>query len=307
MPIRLAPMPIGHMMDMVWLEDFVALERERSVSGAARLRNVTQPAFSRRVRALESWVGARLFDRSARGVALTAAGEVFARGAPELLGQMRALRMRTRDAGRGAVQTLRFAATQTLSFTFFPDFLRRADHLDLGHVQLNTANMATCEEIMRQGGAEFLLCHGHPGVAMPFAGDLPFRTVGRDRLVAVQGRRADGTAPVPQAGAGPWPYLAYGDATGIGRILAASEAELLRGVDRETVFTSHLSAALRQLACDGAGMAWLPLTLIADDLEAGRLQRLFDPARDIEIDILLFRASDLGDTAQLFWDSVREL
>ena len=39
-------------MDHKWLEDFLALARERSFSRAAELRHVTQPQFSRRIRAL---------------------------------------------------------------------------------------------------------------------------------------------------------------------------------------------------------------------------------------------------------------
>ena len=40
-------------MDHKWLEDFIALARERSFSRAAEQRHVTQPQFSRRIRALE--------------------------------------------------------------------------------------------------------------------------------------------------------------------------------------------------------------------------------------------------------------
>ena len=40
-------------VDHKWLEDFIALARERSFSRAAEQRHVTQPQFSRRIRALE--------------------------------------------------------------------------------------------------------------------------------------------------------------------------------------------------------------------------------------------------------------
>ena len=44
-------------MDFRWLEDALILIEERNLSRAAARRNVTQPAFSRRIRALEDWVG----------------------------------------------------------------------------------------------------------------------------------------------------------------------------------------------------------------------------------------------------------
>jgi DNA-binding transcriptional LysR family regulator len=51
-------------MEFIWLEDFLALVDSGSFSRTAELRHVTQPAFSRRIRALERWVGVNLFERN---------------------------------------------------------------------------------------------------------------------------------------------------------------------------------------------------------------------------------------------------
>lgn len=51
-------------MDLKHLEDFVSLCDTRSFSRSAAARNVTQSAFSRRIQALETWLGAALIDRS---------------------------------------------------------------------------------------------------------------------------------------------------------------------------------------------------------------------------------------------------
>ena len=61
-------------MDTKWLEDFVSLAETRSFSRSAQSRHVTQPAFSRRIQALEAWAGADLVDRSIYPTRLTAAG-----------------------------------------------------------------------------------------------------------------------------------------------------------------------------------------------------------------------------------------
>ena len=45
-------------MDTRWLEDVLALLEEGTLNRAAARRNVTQPAFSRRIRAFEDWIGA---------------------------------------------------------------------------------------------------------------------------------------------------------------------------------------------------------------------------------------------------------
>lgn len=50
-------------MELVWLLDFVTLAECSVFSRAAEIRNVTQPAFTRRIKKLEYAVGTVLFDR----------------------------------------------------------------------------------------------------------------------------------------------------------------------------------------------------------------------------------------------------
>src|SRR3954466_7220774 len=64
-------------MNLVWLEDFLALASTGNFSRAAEARNTSQPAFSRRIRGLEEWIGADLFDRSTQPARLTETGEWF--------------------------------------------------------------------------------------------------------------------------------------------------------------------------------------------------------------------------------------
>jgi len=61
-------------LELVWLEDLSALAEYGSFVRAAEARHVTQPAFSRRVRSLENWMGVELFVRTPQGATLTEAG-----------------------------------------------------------------------------------------------------------------------------------------------------------------------------------------------------------------------------------------
>jgi len=56
---------------------FLALARERSLSGAARALNVDHATVGRRLAAFEAELGAKLFDRSPDGFALTAVGRTI--------------------------------------------------------------------------------------------------------------------------------------------------------------------------------------------------------------------------------------
>ena len=59
------------------LRDFVAIARSKSARSAARSLGLTQPALTRSLQELELEIGASLFERHARGMTLTTAGERF--------------------------------------------------------------------------------------------------------------------------------------------------------------------------------------------------------------------------------------
>lgn len=66
------------------LRYFWAVAKEGSVAAAAKRLRVTQPTISGQIRALESVLGHRLFERSGRGLALTDAGRLVFRFADDI-------------------------------------------------------------------------------------------------------------------------------------------------------------------------------------------------------------------------------
>jgi LysR family transcriptional regulator, hypochlorite-specific transcription factor HypT len=82
-------------MDTTWFEDFLAVLEEGGFTRAAERRAVSQPAFSRRIKALEDWVGANRFDRTTHSVSLTAAGERLRPAAEEILRRLQIARLST--------------------------------------------------------------------------------------------------------------------------------------------------------------------------------------------------------------------
>lgn len=293
-------------MDTTWLEDFLMLAEQRSFSRAADSRNVTQPAFSRRIRALEDWVGAALFTRGAQGAVLTPAGACLRPLAEEMIRGLQRARRETRAVGERERATLSIAATHALSFTFFPGWVRKHVRFDtLGALNLISDSMEGCEQVMLGGEVHFLLCHHHAAAPMRFeAGRFESCAVGSDVLVPVCSPDALGQPlwPLPGASDRPPRLLAYSQASGLGRILAAHPAgKGQQGV--EPAFTSHLAATLMVMAREGHGIAWLPLTLAGDDLAGERLVRAGAEGFDIPIEIRLFRAADYrNDAADELWD-----
>lgn len=300
-------------MELTWLEDFLALAECGNFSRAAEGRNLTQPAFSRRIRALEDWVGTPLFDRATQPVGLTEAGRRFRPFADETVRRLLQGRDEARLAGEVAAASLRFAATHALSLTFFPTWLRalegRAENAArLGTIHLVSDSMQACEQVMLQGQAQFLLCHAHPAAPSRLDG-AAFRSarVGQDVLVPVTAPRDDG-GPLHGLAGGALPHLAYSPESGMGRIVRAAQGNFSVPLRLETVFTSHLAAVLRTLARDGRGVAWLPESLIADDLARGTLVRAGDGAWDIAVEVRLFRPrARQSPAAEAFWTLAAEL
>ncbi|EBQ1999305.1 LysR family transcriptional regulator, partial [Salmonella enterica] len=77
-----------HNIETKWLYDFLTLEKCRNFSQAAIIRNVSQPAFSRRIRALEHAVGVELFNRQVSPLQLSEQGKIFHSQVRHLLQQL---------------------------------------------------------------------------------------------------------------------------------------------------------------------------------------------------------------------------
>ncbi|MES2050781.1 MAG: LysR substrate-binding domain-containing protein [Pseudomonadota bacterium] len=68
-------------MKLHHLRDFLAIVEKESISAAAKYLGIAQPSLSRSIRELEKELGVPLFERHARGAALTQMGKVFAKRA----------------------------------------------------------------------------------------------------------------------------------------------------------------------------------------------------------------------------------
>ena len=83
------------------LEVFCLVVEERSVTRAAEALLIAQPAVSAQLRALESWVGARMFQRQGNRLVLTEAGERTYRWARGVLAGAAAIRREVGDLANG--------------------------------------------------------------------------------------------------------------------------------------------------------------------------------------------------------------
>ncbi|RJE89300.1 LysR family transcriptional regulator [Paracoccus onubensis] len=289
-------------MEIKWLEDFVSLVDTSSFSRAAEQRNVTQPAFSRRIKQLETWLGTILISRATLPPELTLAGQQFLPVARETIRTYYGLRETLGpSAGPGLI---RFAALHTLTVTVFPEWLGKLQTEgrsfptsllpDRGGIEANLDALVADE-------ADFFLTYAHPIV--PFHLDrsrFPYLTIAGDRLIPLAApllHTDTGTLP----GKGildravtsgiQIPYLSYGlnSFFGIALLrLLAQRASFRKRVTHENT----ISAGLMSMAISGAGLCWLPERLVHEDMRAGRLVPASDDSRwTLDLDVRLYRHS----------------
>lgn len=281
-------------MNLVWLEDFLALAATGNFSRAAEARHTSQPAFSRRIRGLEEWLGCDLFDRTSQPARLTATGEWFRPVAEELLARIGRLPSEARAVAELNATTLRLAATHALSFTFVPRWLQSLEaHTVQGSIRLLSDVLARCEALLEEGQVQFIVAHARAGLD---ARDVPSIVVGHDMLLPVRAPAAPKSA-----------LLQFSEESGLGRILRQELGGDLNAL--HPVFTAHLASVLKSMALDAKGMAWLPLSLIQDDLDSGRLQDAAGPENwRVPLEIRLYRSTAaLSAHAEGFWRAASEL
>lgn len=207
-------------MDISLLEDFLELARELNFSRAAENRNMTQPAFSRRIKALERTIQTPLVLRTTRQATLTSAGKAFQPRAEAIVRMYFDARLEVLEAAGLAQRSLNLAVTHALSYTFVPRWLLQVGGpSEIGALSMVSDTHRQCVRLMQNGDVSFFICH--KGFAN--AVDLPdkqfkFHPIGSDRLVPLCAPDANGD-PLWTLGSdgADVPFIAYASASGLDR------------------------------------------------------------------------------------------
>ena len=299
-------------MEAKWLEDFLSVARTGSFSLSAAERHITQSAFSRRIKSLEQWVGVALIDRSSYPTRLTAAGQRLQATAREATASLLNTRQELRHEAGAGRRRLRIAIQHSLASGFLARWLAtlplaRDDLL----TQVRADNLHDCVRGLEEGGVDLLVCYTHPGLPLELSAErYPSLSLARDVLTPVSKAGADGRPmhALRQGAAGAVPWLSYSADAQLGRMaaLALDTAEPPLAV--HCVFESALVEALRATALEGLGVAWLPGSLIAEDLNQKRLVRAGPASLDVPLRVRVFaERSLLSGRLQGLWECARRL
>jgi len=262
-------------METKWLEDFVSLAETRSFSRSAQLRHVTQPAFSRRIQALEAWAGVDLVDRSSYPTRLTPAGETLYAQSLEMLQALQSTRAMLRgqsSAGQGLIE---FAVPHTLAFTFFPAWVTHLRET-FGPIRSRLIALNVHDAVMRlmEGGCDLLIAYHHPAQPLQLDAErYEMVTLGQEVLAPYVKPDAQGQPlfRLPGRPTQPLPYLGYAPGAYLGRMTDWLIQHAGTAIHLDRVYETDMAEGLKAMALEGHGVAFLPQSAVRKELRSGLL------------------------------------
>ena len=292
-------------MDTQWFDDVLVLLEERNMSRAAARRNITQPAFSRRIRSFEDWLGVEILERKTNRIEISGALNANEADIRALVARLRELRTKiAHHRPTGAV--LAIAAQHSPVYSTFPDMALRARTAfpDL-RFRIRAGNLSDCVSMFLRGDTSMLLCYeGERVGAMEFGAGILRGVWGHDYLIPVVGGvlryAVRDNREIPED----TPALVYPDDSYFGEVLASGErafgtAGQCANPLCETAFTS----GVKEMVIKGLGVAWLPYSMVHREVESGDLISLANRYGKEPLNVAIYasRKVEMAATLAAFW------
>lgn len=296
-------------MDLRWMEDFLNLAQTRSFSRTAEERGISQPALSRRIQSLEAWVGTALVDRSVYPARLTAAGKLFQEQGADFVRHLQDTRAILREKEGLGSSALKIAAGYSLTLDFVPHWLAEMQQR-LGPINARMIASNVHDSVLQlvEGGCDLLISYHHPEFPIVLdPGRYEFVALGHETILPVSAPGPGGAAlhRLPGRRAQPTPWLAYTDASYLGRVVHRIFAQSPQPCHLQRRHESDLSELLKTLALQAVGLAWVPQRSVVHELERGQLVTTGGSAWSIALEIRLYRArANAHPTAQRLWQAL---
>lgn len=275
-------------MELKWLEDYLALVDCQNFTTAASLRNSSQPAFSRRIQALEGWLGVELIDRSKKPFRFTPTAIDHEAAIRNLVNQIYQIRNQAQSSTSDRV-TLTLAAQHSLLVnSFLPHFLEKlAASIKNLNYRVVSENMDTCVAMFLKGEVDMLIVYETDSAHSTIPGHLSLRkNLGSDEMILVAHPQ------IVKQCCGPshrrtLPLLTYPIGSFFGRIVWNEEVpRVLREQKATIACESSFAVGLREMAVAGTGAAWVPRSIVLADLNSGTLEQLDTISNPIPMNVV---------------------
>ena len=246
-------------MSLTHLRTFIEVHRRGSISEAARLLGLTQPAVSGHIAALEAQLGRALFHRHARGVLPTAVADDLAASLGQSLDRAEAALATVKARSVKLSGVVHLAGPAEYLGARIAPALPRLTEAGL-EVRIQTGNKKSLYDLLLSDAVDLAVTASTPDDPR-----LDSQLIGTETLIAV--------TPPSLAGAGLGaPFLAYDLDLPLVRSWIAANGLSLTG--RSPAITAPDLRVLRSLVLSGAGWTVLPDYLCQGDIDAGRLEEI---------------------------------
>mgnify|MGYP000327229007 FL=1 len=296
-------------MELKWLKDYLALVEHGSFSKAATARFVTQPAFSRRIRSLEAWLGVNLVERNQYPLSLTSAGEVFTERAKYLADSMLLCREQLRSMQQQSDE-ITLSSQQSLAVSFFPSWIEPlTEQPDAPMIRMNTVDLHEAVETFLSGSSDFLLCYTCDDIFKQLQGDeVESLVVGSDEIIPVSLADDKGNALFNVTEDQPLEILSHTPESFFGQLITLNcLAKLPPTISVSHRYQSSLSEALKALTLKGKGIAYLPRSIITQELKAKQLVQVNDHLISLPLQISLYRLKHSQSmSAKKLWQQITD-
>lgn len=280
-------------MDIKLLEDFVCLANLQNFTAAALERHVTQSALSRRIKALEEWLGTTLVNRGSTSFDLTPQGMLLVEEADTILRRLYNTREAVRALGSSGESEIRVAAQSSIAKAQCLNWAKRLEkRLDSVYVRLISEKLTDCIDLFNQGHVDYMFCYAHAQVRLPIDDNkFSYTTVGKETLIPVTVPRVNTQEPsfaLPGSPESPVPFVAYTHDSLFGKTIDQLMQDKEHRCYLSRRYENAFSHILKSMVVERFGFAWLPKSSILANLKEGKLCRAGDESWDIEYDIRLY-------------------
>ena len=294
-------------MDLNWIEDFLVLCKCGNFRITSEQRFVSQPTLSRRIKSLETWLGAKLVDRSNQPIQLTDAGERFKPIAQEIVRLAYLSQSDIQAQNREEEEKIRFSTLSTLAQFFIPGWLKNLQpdiESELFSVRTDYADVGSYLGALDEGLVDFFICYEDPSEILLYnMKKYASLHLGIETLVPVVSPDNKGKPRwwLPSSPEGVIPYLQTKFTPSLWPVKRHLD-ERYGNLEFLTVYEATIATALCHMAREGYGVAWVPLSIVAGELENGRLVYAGDENDNIELHIKIYRNTNIiAPHAEKFW------
>lgn len=256
-------------LEIRWIEDLIAIEQTGSLSRAASLRCVSQPAFSRRIQHLEQQLGFEILQRDAKHLAFTEAGLVFMNSAKTIAKQLSETLALLHNMQKENNLSIRFAVAHSLASQFFSHFLSFfPSNISHFKIEMQATNVYEGMQHLKQGLCDFMLCYADQKLLKSVSKGI-FQSIqlGSTDIVPVCLIDAEGQAKFNIQHY--FPLIGYSSKAYLQQLV--SQIIEQHQLTPQLLYETDNANNIKDLVLQGRGIAWLPRLTIEAELQQGQL------------------------------------